>query len=149
MASCASWWMMAGRAGSLGPGAQPEAERPAPPPALDAERQALWAAVVQAMPAGWFRREHWELLAMYCGHYQEWLRLDAEVAKVWEQATDKQGVNTDLLEVWQRMRDRERRAFSDLATKMRLTQQASYHPEKGKGPAGGGAAPPWASKGQP
>lgn len=110
---------------------------------MSEERAAIWAAVVQAMPAGWFRREHWELLAMYCGHWCEWVWCDAQVTACREQSRDGQGVHTEMYDFWCKQRDRERKAFADLATKMRLTQQATYHPERGKGPAGGGAPPPW------
>jgi hypothetical protein len=43
-------------------------QRPAPPDNLDEDEAAEWRAIVERMPADWFTRETWPVLAELCRH---------------------------------------------------------------------------------
>ena len=45
-----------------------ETRRPPPPEDLTEEQASEWRAVVSRMPADWFCREHFAMLASYCRH---------------------------------------------------------------------------------
>jgi hypothetical protein len=64
--------------------------------------------------------------------------------EVIKQAQDGQGVATDLYKFWRDSAAKEASTLANLATKLRLTQQSTQDPKKGKHAPGGGAAPPWA-----
>jgi hypothetical protein len=103
--------------------------RPEPPSDLTEDQAEIWKAVVASEPIDYFKTAALRgLLVDYCRHRasadlvttaidlftQEWLR-SAEGAKRYHQ----------LL----RMRDLSIRAASDIATKLRLTNQSRYTPQ--------------------
>ena len=104
---------------SLAPGAQ----RPAPPSHLTAAQRREWRAIVDRLPADWFTRENHALLAQYCRHVDNANRLAKAIAKT-DLATVAGAESFDKLT---RMHEREGRAASSLATRMRLTQQSRYN----------------------
>jgi hypothetical protein len=104
-------------------------ERPDAPYDLTDEQSDEWWAVVNRMPADWFPRETHALLASYCRHVVSARRIsqlivDAEKSKV---------IDVDVLDKLYKMQERESRAISSLATRMRLTQQTTYDKSKKKG----------------
>jgi hypothetical protein len=99
--------------------------RPDPPEELTEEQAAEWRAVVGCLPADWFPRETHQLLVQYCRHVVSARR----VAQLIEQAEADDGLDIDAYAQLLRMQDLEGRAMSSLATRMRLTQQASTRVE--------------------
>jgi hypothetical protein len=107
-------------------------ERPAAPGMLTKRQAGVWETVVGGLPADWFPAETHELLAQYCRHAINARR----VAQLIENLLSSDQEHDDWLAEYNRlliMHEREGRALSSLATRMRLTQQTRYHPEKKRG----------------
>ena len=103
-------------------------QRPPAPEGLTEDERSIWRRVVAAMPAGWFKREHVELLARYCQH-----QVRAERFNRWANATTGETLNDGFsLEDFDRlcrMAERESRASLALARSMRITHQAQLRAE--------------------
>jgi hypothetical protein len=125
--------------------------RPEPPSDLTAEQQSEWRAVVNRLPADWFPRETLPLLAQYCRHVvsagriaQMIQHMDEGLAAMTVNAThpasdegdDNAEFSLDAYDKLLKMQEREGRAMSSLATRMRLTQQSTFDKERKKGKAG-------------
>lgn len=106
------------------------AQRPAPPAELTPAQAEEWRAVVGAMPADWFPRETHGLLATYVRHVITARRLAALIAEL-EAAAH---LDLDQYDDALRMQERESRALSALAARMRITQQSHYSAHKRRGP---------------
>jgi hypothetical protein len=104
-------------------------QRPDAPYDLTDEQSAEWWAVVGRMPAEWFPRETHALLADYCRHVVKSRRISQLV----NDAESSDPVDLDALDKLYKMAERESRAISSLATRMRLTQQTSYDKSKKRG----------------
>lgn len=119
-------------------------ERPAPPSDLSAEQKVEWVSVINRMPADWFPRETHGMLAQYCRHVIAARRVAQLVAGMeadMAAADDEEGdFNIKDYDRLLKMQEREGRAITSLATKMRLSQQSSYDKSKKK-PSG--ARKPW------
>lgn len=120
-----------------------EPDRPDPPADLSPEARAEWAEIVAAMPADWFPRETWPLLAAFCRHAATARRLSA-----WLEQTERaEGFQADE---WLRLVDQQRRestVLASLATKLRLSNQSRYRPQTAatrREKAGAATARPWA-----
>lgn len=111
--------------------------RPAPPEELTVEQAAEWRAVVEALPADWFRPESHGLLVQYVRHRVAARRIATLVALAEAEEEFDFGEYDKLLKA----QEREGRAISSLATRMRLSQQATYDKTKGKGRAARGKRP--------
>lgn len=122
------------------PGVIERVERPTAPVHLTDEQAAEWNAIVERLPADWFPRETHDLLASYCAHMITQRRLSSAIDKIEgaEGAFDIEEYDKLL-----KMREREVRSASSLATRMRITQQTTYDKSKGKG--NGGKRKPWES----
>lgn len=110
--------------------------RPIPPDELSDEQSDEWQSVVDRLPADWFPRETHGLLTQYCRHIVAARRVAQLIA-------DHEKSDEFDVEVYDRllkMQEREGRAISSLATRMRLSQQTTYDPKKRKPKA---AAKPW------
>lgn len=103
--------------------------RPDPLPGLTARQVQVWREVVNRLPADWFPAETLPLLAQYCRHVVEAERL----ALMIDQLTEKGQFDLGDYDLLLRMHEREGRAASSLATRMRLTQQATYSARKSTG----------------
>lgn len=116
-------------------------ERPRPPGELTPEQAIEWNAVIDGLPAEWFGRETHAMLAQYCRHVVAARRISQLIADA------EQGDTFDVSEYERllRMQEREGRAMSALATRMRITQQTSYDKSKKKRASGGSR--PWDSEG--
>lgn len=112
-------------------------ERPAAPAELNEEQAGEWRIVVNRLPADWFPAETHSMLAQYCRHVVAARRIGQLVARA------ESGDEFDLREYEQllKMQDREGRAMSSLATRMRMTQQSTYSDRQTKGKARVGK--PW------
>ena len=103
-------------------------DRPRPPAELNREQAAEWISVVDRLPADWFGRETQGLLAQYCRHVVAARRV-ADLIAAAELDSECSIKDYDRL---LKMQEREGRAMSSLATKMRLSQQSSYDKSKKK-----------------
>jgi hypothetical protein len=103
----------------------PGQKRPEPPSELTDEQADEWRAVVDRLPPDWFPRESHALLIAYCRHV-----VKARVIEGWINDVGWEGVDTDeglrRFDKLTAMAEREGRAISSLATRMRLSQQSRY-----------------------
>lgn len=118
------------------PQLEPVARPDAPYDLADDETEEWWS-VVNRLPADWFPRETHGLLAAYCRHIVGIRRVSELIRKV---EASEEGFDLDAYDKLLKMRERESRAASSLATRMRMTQQTTYEKTKKK-PAT--VSPPW------
>lgn len=100
-------------------------ERPEPPKELTAEQAEEWRAVTGRLKPDWFGRETHALLAQYCRH----VVAAQKIARLVDETPAEDVENLDRL---LRMQEREGRAMSSLATRLRITPQSTYDPKKSK-----------------
>ena len=112
-------------------------QRPDAPYDLTDEQADEWRAIVNRLPADWFPRETWPLLAQYCRHAVAARRVAQMVKAIEEEKEFDLAAYDRAL----KMQEREGRAISSLATKMRLSQQTTYDKSKKKGVVG--VSRPW------
>jgi len=98
-------------------------QRLAPPIMLTDAEKAVWVLVINDHPADSFTDTHSPLLELYCGHVVKARVIGAEILKFdsgW--LADDEGLKRydKLLS----MAERESRAASSLATRLRITRQA-------------------------
>ena len=103
-------------------------ERPDAPYDLTDEQSAEWWAVVNRLPADWFPRETHGLLAAYCRHVVSARRL----AQLISDCEASETFDIDQYDKLLKMQEREGRALSSLATRMRISQQATFDKERKK-----------------
>lgn len=101
-------------------------ERPDAPYELTDEQAQEWWAVVNSLPAEWFPRHTHGELVNYCQHTVQARRVRQLIAA--EEA--KAVIDIDALDKLYKMAERESRAASSLATRLRLTQQTQYDKSK-------------------
>ena len=119
-------------------------QRPEPPEDLTEAQAAEWRAVVGRMPLGWFPRECHQVLVTYCRHVVNARHLAAMVAgfdPVW--LTDDDGLKR--YDTLLRMAEREGKAVTMTATRLRLTPQSRYNAQAASTTAekAGAEAKPW------
>jgi hypothetical protein len=100
--------------------------RPKPPSDLSAQQAQIWREIVESVPGGWISPAQEPLLAAYCRHVSSADRLSAMIDK--SEPDLKVAVELQRFGKLLSMRERETRALSSLATRMRLTQQSQMHP---------------------
>ena len=96
-------------------------ERQKPPHDLSDEECEVWVAVVGSVPADWFAPSNTPLLVQYCRHCVHARR----IAEALERVTSDKRMNWDQYDRLLKMQERESRIIIMLATKMKLTQQAT------------------------
>ena len=103
-------------------------QRPEPPNYLSKAEAAEWRAIVARMPPDWFSPETWGLLAQLCRH----MVLSKLVAAEGLHADAGRMIrdDPDLFDRLTRIHEREGRAISSLATRLRLTPQSRYDAAK-------------------
>lgn len=99
---------------------------PAPCHLSDAERE-VWLEVVNDQPASAFTPTHRPLLEMYCRHVVQ-ARMMAEEILSFERAWLANDEGLKRYDTLLKMQEREGRAASSLATRLRITRQATDHP---------------------
>lgn len=104
--------------------------RPDAPYDLTDEQSEEWWAVVNRLPADWFPRETHGVLSQYCRHVVAARRV-AQLVAACESAED---LDVDRYDQLLKMQEREGRALSSLATRLRITQQSTMS-EKARKPA--------------
>ena len=106
----------------LKPGGISAKKRPAPPGELTTDQANEWRAVVNRMPADWFGRESHAMLIQYCRHVVSARRVAQLIESLISGSTPDEWLQDyDRL---LKMQEREGRALSLLATRMRMTQQS-------------------------
>lgn len=114
-------------------GADPQdSRRPEPPRDLTPTEAAVWRDFVADMPPGWYRPVNMPLLKSYCRCS---VRMD-DLEAAYRNAEDD-----EECERLEGRIERQTKLMTSLATKMRLTQQATYDKKKSKGTT---VARPWA-----
>lgn len=103
-------------------------QRPDAPYDLTDEQTDEWWSIVNRMPADWFPRETHGMLSQYCRHIVSARR----VAQLIDHALKSKNFSVDDYNQLLIMQEREGRALSSLATRMRLTQQTTYKKSKQK-----------------
>lgn len=104
--------------------------RPDAPYDLTDEQSTEWWAVVNRMPADWFPRETHGMLAQYCRHVVAARRVAQLIAK----AEKQKALDVEEYDRLLKMQEREGRAISSLATRMRISQQATVRAESARKP---------------
>jgi len=114
---------------------------PYPPPGLTAEQAALWRTILVSKPSDWFDQSNLPLLTALVRHICTFERICEQLERY--DVGDIEQIETvnKLLA----MRDREGKAMASMATKLRLTIQSKYEPERAKHIAmrGGRVPRPW------
>ena len=106
----------------------------APPAELTDEQARVWRETVEARSADYFGEDAAPLLEEYCRVVVmcRWLAVQIEAAMAGDDAA--------VLKAWTDMRDKESRRMTSIATKLRITNQSRYTPDKAavKARKGGG-----------
>lgn len=113
--------------------------RPKPPGDLTIDQAHEWLSVVNRMPADWFPRETHALLIQYCRHVVSSRHVAGMIDNFLADEVEPKSIeqyNKLLI-----MQEREGRAMSSLATRMRVSQHAQYNYKKQSGETK--AKPPW------
>lgn len=103
-------------------------QRPKPPAHLPQDQRGEWLAVVNRMPADWFQDETLACLEAYCAHAVNCRWFGQMLAEM--RASDQ--VDMDEVDRVSRLHERESRAMSSLATRLRITPQSTYDAKKKK-----------------
>jgi hypothetical protein len=111
--------------------------RQRPPHDLTDEEVEVWSAVVNDQAADWFSPSTVPMLAAFCRHTVQARR----VAELIEKATGDPELSIQDYDRLLKMQERESRAISSLATKMRISQQATTNHRGNKKP--NAARKPW------
>lgn len=101
--------------------------RPPPPVDMPDDMADVWRDTVDSMPGDWFPRETHELLKQYCRHVVSVRR----VRQFIEQLEAGKTFDLEDYDRLLRMQEREGRAMSSLATRMRITQQSRINATTG------------------
>ncbi len=103
-------------------------EHPPAPEGMTTPERLIWNRVSGAMPAGWFKREHIDLLRAFCQHAARSDRFNQMASAIDPQEIGERIELTDLDRI-SKMAERESRAALALARTMRITHQAQIRPE--------------------
>ena len=122
----------------VSPAGMLETKRPIPPEELTDEQAHEWRAVVNGLPADWFGRETYAMLAHYCRHVVS----AKHVGELIEGYLTDPEFELEHYDRLLKMQEREGRALSALATRMRISQQSTYDKSTRKPKA---VAAPWNS----
>ena len=118
--------------------------RPKPPGSLTATQRAIWQQVVNSEPPAQFRTAALRaLLVGYCRHVETATLLSREI-----EACEVQWLKLDdgltRFDKLLALRARETRNLADLATRLRMTNQSRYNPQKAATASKrAGHKPPW------
>ena len=96
-------------------------QRPDAPYDLTDAQSEEWWAIVNRLPADWFPRETHGLLADYCRHVVR----SSRVAQMVTDAENEPEIDLLKLDRLYKMAERESRAASSLATRLRISQQST------------------------
>ncbi|WP_372570372.1 hypothetical protein [Ruegeria jejuensis] len=97
---------------------------------LTQEQSEIWWSVVESLAADWFQPDTYPLLESYCRHVIS-ARKVAQLIAAAEAAEELDVGEYDQL---LKMQEREGRALSSLATRMRISQQSTTNHRGNKDP---------------
>jgi hypothetical protein len=118
-----------------------EIPRPDAPYDLTDEEVQEWVAIVNRMDAAHFPRETWPLLTSYCRIIVQDRRNEAMIRETLERKPD---FNFHLYERLIKIQQANAKALASLATKMRLSQQATNDRDRRQPLM---ISPPWEKRG--
>lgn len=98
-----------------------------PPDKLMAEEKALFETTVASMPPGWFKKHDLPLLTAFVRHATNADRIAAQLI-----ADTEAGHHPVTLKPLYEMLEKEQRAMSSAATRLRITPQTSYQAKKSR-----------------
>ena len=101
-------------------------DRPEPLADLTTEQRIEWILVVNSLPADFFPAHSHNVLAQYCRHAVAC----RHVSQMIERLESADMIDIDDYNKLLGMQERESRVLVSLATKMRITQQATILPDK-------------------
>ena len=110
---------------SIAPVSEPGRRLP-PPADLTADERALWEAVTESKPADWFDADSAPVLKEYVRASVTCDRLSVAVNRALSSGDLVEAAQAEKLLL---SRDREARRTTNIATKLRLTQQSRYTPQ--------------------
>ena len=113
------------------------AKRPDPAVTLTDEQAGVWVSVVDNLPADWFPTDVHGTLEQYCRH----VVAARKVAQLIAQAESLEDLDVADYDRLLKMQEREGRALSSLATRLRITPQSRYQARKN--PGKGKVKKPW------
>lgn len=112
-------------------------DRPKPVSGLTPDQGDIWIDIVSDLPADWFPKHTHEILAQYCRHCASVQKIDMLIAQLENGGhTESDEGDFDFIASYDqllKMRERESRAASSHATRLRITPQATYDKSKSKG----------------
>ena len=108
-------------------------DRPNPMPDMTQEQGEEWQAIVNRMADDWFPRESHQLLAQYCRHECE-AKFIAGILRAHKLDPDKTNAWLEQYGDLLKLQEREGRAMSSLATRLRITQQSTVNAKTQKPP---------------
>ncbi len=97
--------------------------------------------MVVRLPADWFPRENHAILEQYCRHVVSTRRISDLIEHLLSNNDDMEFMIGEFDRLL-RMQERESRAMSSLATRIRITQQSKINYKRTTGPT---IKPPWES----
>ena len=106
-------------------------QRPQPVDGLTTDQANEWIDIVNLLPADWFPRETHGMLAQYCRHIVSSRRVGELIERLIDTKPPPDSFVGDYDKLL-KMQEREGRAMSSLATRMRISQQSQYSKDKGK-----------------
>jgi hypothetical protein len=124
--------------------ALPGQQRPEPPAELSDEQAVEWRKVVDRLPADWFPAESHQLLVAYVRHVVN-ARVIAGKIRAFDPAWLDEPEGLQMFDKLTMIGDREGRAISSLATRMRLTQQSRFQKTTATVKASNAGYRPWAT----
>lgn len=113
--------------------------RPDAPYELTDDQALIWRRIADDLPADWFTPKHVGILKQYCRHEAQ----SDRIAMLIEQEMKKKALDLQQYDKLLAMQEREGRALSSLATRMRITQQTLY--DKSKKAPSNSLSKPWES----
>lgn len=116
-----------------------------PPEDFSVEEREIWNSVIEAVPNDWFTKANLPLLIQYCRHVDQSRYISTLLAM--RDAVDTDGYLVLTLKDYDKllqMQDRETKAITSLATRMRISQQSVTN-HRGNGKPTSRVAKPWMS----
>lgn len=113
----------------------PPIKHPSPPATLTAAQAQVWNDTVLALDPTWFRPEVLPLLANYCRHVAAADRLAPMVERALDDVDAIGIADPEIIKAADKivaMHERQVRAASSLATRLRITLQATRTADQGK-----------------
>lgn len=109
-------------------GAVTIAKRAPPPHHITDEQAEIWIQTLNGLPATWLNDSNLPILEVYCAHVIKHRKIGVLI----EQCELAEKLNLVTLNSLYMMQEREGRAITSAATKMRITPQSTYDKTKKK-----------------